>query len=229
MNLLDKLTVVSITYNNEGINNTINSVLPILDNGASMLIQNGGSSINISSIKIELFNEKDKGIYDAINKGISKVQTEYFMLIHAGDQFIGTPAQLNTIIYDLKLTNKSMSLNSQYIGKRLHSSKLWHPFLLRFGVQPPHLPTVYSTKFFQPISYDTSIPIIADFHFFNTIPWDSYVSHNYKLIQMETGGATSNGIKSAFKVSRLFYKTYGLRGILMAIGRLPFKIIQSLF
>lgn len=230
MNDLNHFTIVSITYNNEGINNTIKSVLSILDAGGKMIIQNGGSHLYIENKNIKVFNEKDNGIYDALNKGISKVRTEFFMILHAGDTFIGKAHYISDIIEEMEKSSKSMSLNSQFIGSRLHSSRNWRPWMLNLGVQPPHLPVIYKSRIFTELTYSLDIPIIADFDFFlKNVQWQNVSWSNKLLVRMETGGATSGGIRSFLLVSLCFIKTYHLRGLLMAVSRIPFKIIQSLY
>ena len=85
MTSLNDLTIVSITFNNPGIHKTIESLKPLLDHGAHVLIQNGGNPIAIDAQNLKIYNEEDSGIYDGLNKGIKKVDTAYFMLLHAGD------------------------------------------------------------------------------------------------------------------------------------------------
>ena len=191
------LTIVSITYNNAGIHNTIDSVLPILNDGGKMVIQNGGRTLKVNHKGIIVHNEKDQGIYDALNKGINKVKTRFFMLLHAGDTFIGSVDEIKTILFKLEKSQKFMSLNSQYIGTRLHSSYKWRPWMLYLGVQPPHLPCIYRSEVFVSKKYSIDIPIIADFDFFyRKINWENAQWDNKLLVKMETGGVTSGGIQS---------------------------------
>lgn len=226
---LQEFTIVSITYNNDGIQNTIDSLTCVFDVGAKMIIQNGGNDISINHKNIEVFNEKDFGIYDALNRGISKVKTRFFMLIHAGDTFISDTNTLHKIILEMKESSQLISLNSQFIGLRLHSSHYWRPWMLNFGVQPPHLPVIYSSEPFKKITYSLDIPIIADFDFFlNKVDWGRAQWNNELLVKMETGGATSGGVQSFIRVTKCFVKSYGLRGLFMSILRLPFKLIQAI-
>lgn len=226
---LKNFTIVSITFNNDGINRTINSVLPLIEEGASMIIQNGGRHLNSSHSGILIKNEPDGGIYDAINRGISSVKTAYFMLLHAGDTFIGKPDDISSILFNLQRLNSNISLNSQFIGERLHSSRFWRPWMLQFGAQPPHLPTIYETETYQSKEYSLKIPIIADFDFFRShVEWKSASWDNKIIVKMTTGGATSRGVFSILFVTKCFYTSYGFKGIAMAITRIPFKILQAI-
>lgn len=222
-------TIVSITFNNEGIYNTIASILPLIQSGAKMIIQNGGAPIELKQNEIRIYNEPDSGIYDALNKGISKVETKFFMLLHAGDTFIGKSNDIIDILMDLEKSSKTISLNSQYIGSRLHSNLYWRPWMLRLGVQPSHLPCIYKSEVFKEKKYSLDIPIIADFDFFlNQVNWKCAYWNNKLLVKMETGGATSSGIKSLFFVSKCFYNSYGVKGLIMATLRIPLKLLQAI-
>lgn len=229
MTNLKEFTIVSITCNNDGIYNTVNSLKSVFDAGGNMIIQNGGIDISIKNENVQVFNEQDSGIYDGLNKGISKVKTKFFMLLHAGDIFIGNTNTLYNIIREMEMSSKYISLNSQFIGSRLHSSRYWRPWMINFGVQPPHLPVIYSSEPFKKKNYSLGIPIIADFDFFlNQVDWQKAEWNNELLVKMETGGATSSGLQSFIKVSCLFFSTYGLKGLVYALGRIPFKIVQAI-
>lgn len=226
---LKNLTIVTITYNNNGLSKTLQSILPLINAGSTHIIQNGGKHIyNVPQHpNLHIYNEQDKGIYSALNLGIKKVTTSYFMLIHAGDEFIGKISELEQILTDLEQNQISISLNSQYIGNRKHSSRFWRPWMLSFGVQPPHLPCVYATKYFQNKGYNEAIPIIADFDYFqSSCDWSNFMNQHYLLIQMEAGGHTSGGINSFFSTSFEFIRTYKFKGVFYSIARIPFKLIQ---
>ena len=227
---LSCFTVVSITYNDRGIYDTINSVEKLRKYGAQHIIQNGGESLENIPDSCIVYNEIDSGIYDAINKGLKKVKTEFFMLLHAGDTFIGTAEKLIDIINSLDTTKKNLSINSQFIGNRFHSSRLWKPWMINLGAQPPHLPTIYRTQIFSTKLYDLSKPIIADFHFFKTaVNWSEHVNHKQLLVQMATGGATSSGYNSFIKLSKIYYQEYGKHGFFMVFARIPIKILQAIY
>jgi len=227
--LLSKLSFVSICYNDPGICETTQSIKHLLELGSKHIIQNGGKSLNSKDFLFsQVYNEEDYGIYNALNKAISKVQTEYFILIHAGDTFIGSKNDLEEIIIHLNKTKADLSLNNQLIGSRRHFSNLWKPWMLFFGAQPPHLPTIYRTDIFQNIHYSEKIPVIADFEFFKSLQWSNYRKDNKLLIKMATGGRTSSGFKSFIFVNRCYLRVYGINGWLYILLRIPFKIIQTI-
>tara|TARA_Y100000996_G_C22504479_1_gene635790 strand:+ start:138 stop:851 length:714 start_codon:yes stop_codon:yes gene_type:complete len=231
------LTIVTITYNNDsGLNNTYSSIKNLLEKGVKHIIINGGKSIEQSKFKFSLIlNENDEGIYDALNKGVSKVNSKYFMLLHSGDIFVSDEIILLSIIKNLEENHLDLILNNQYIGFykkfRKHRSDNWQPWMLNFGAQPAHLPTIYRTEFALNYEYKNNIEIVADFIYFENI-FDSkpnWSSTSNFIVKMEPGGKTSSGLKSFFYVSNDFIKNKGLfTGIWLSIARLPFKIIQAI-
>ena len=234
--IFENLTFISIAYNNEvELINTVNSYEDCLDRGATSIVINGGAKFKYDSFhrNILLLEEKDEGIFDAINKGISLVKTKYFILIHSGDIFLDDTIYLRKILYRMELEDLDLIIGNQTIPfkniKRKHSSNLWYPFFLNFGAQPPHLPTIYKNQFIKNIKYDISNKVIADFFYFKDIfnkgpKWSNYTK---SLIKMGPGGATTNGFSSFFLVSKEFIKNYGfVKGLLITFLRIPFKIIQ---
>ena len=226
---LSSLTIVSITYNDKGIYDTIRSVDQLRKHGVRHIIQNGGETLENIPDSCSVFNEIDQGIYDALNKALNKIKTKFFMFLHAGDTFIGTPLSLFKIINSLEATKKNISINSQFIGKRLHSSRPWKPWMIKLGAQPPHLPTIYRTNIFNSKPYDLSKPIIADFHFFRTmVDWNEHLNHHQLLVQMTSGGRTSSGLQSFINLSTIYVKDFGLHGVVMLFARIPIKVLQSI-
>ena len=93
-----KISVITICYNCEKtIEKTIKSVLEQKYNNIEYIIIDGGSQDDTLAIikkysdKItKLVSERDKGIYDAINKGIELSKGEVIALLHGNDIFLMT-------------------------------------------------------------------------------------------------------------------------------------------
>jgi glycosyltransferase involved in cell wall biosynthesis len=88
------LSIVTITYNNlEGLKRTCRS-LDELRNHAEVewIVVDGGSTDETvdflnAEIHVRYSSEPDKGIYDAMNKGIGKANGKYLWFLNAGDIF----------------------------------------------------------------------------------------------------------------------------------------------
>jgi glycosyltransferase involved in cell wall biosynthesis len=83
------------------------------------------SIIQHASIKPDfLISENDQGIYDAMNKGLSKASGEYVLFMNAGDQF-ADPNTLKTILNHLSESPDVLysdanfvDLQGNFMGKR---------------------------------------------------------------------------------------------------------------
>ena len=90
-----KFSIITVTYNAASvITPTLQSILGQSYDNYEFLLIDGGSSDNTvelvrnSGIKIaKLISERDKGLYDAMNKGISCATGDYLCFLNAGDSF----------------------------------------------------------------------------------------------------------------------------------------------
>jgi hypothetical protein len=238
MEILSKLTIVTITFNNETeLDETLESCAFLRSNGCKQIVQNGGEFIRREETNLLVINESDAGIFDALDKGMEKANTDYVINIHSGDKFIGEIDDLIEILEDMEANNLDISLNDQLIpfGKftqnRIHSSQMWKPFMLGFGVQPPHMPTIFRKDFAKNITYRNNEPVIGDFFqyvdLFKLGP--KWKSHGKLIVRMAPGGNTTRGLKSVIYVSQQFIKSFGLfRGLLITLLRLPLKLLQAI-
>ena len=97
-----KLSIITINFNNaEGLRRTLESVAAQTYKHVEHIIVDGGSSDNSVDVikeyvrqvesgkrKVESVvwvSEKDKGIYNAMNKGIRKASGEYIQILNSGD------------------------------------------------------------------------------------------------------------------------------------------------
>ena len=233
---LQELTVITITFNNpEDLIKTYESLNDFRKHGGTHVIVNGGNSVQSLVNDVILIEEPDKGIYDALNKGIANVTSPFFMLIHSGDFLVETKEVLESLL--IKMDNEELDflLNDCSIEfgrkRRLMKSSNWKPWMFKFGAQPPHPPTVYRTRSVSSFQYDLNHPVIADFKYLEDI-----INSNLKwsvgnrlLIHMSQGGATSSGLHSFFYVNRQFRQLKGpIKMLWFALTR-PFLKIYQMF
>jgi glycosyltransferase involved in cell wall biosynthesis len=90
---LTKLSIITINYNNaDGLQKTIKSVISQTFKNFEYIIIDGHSSDKSIDVIKENENyfaywcsEKDRGIYDAQNKGIQKAKGDYLLFLNSGD------------------------------------------------------------------------------------------------------------------------------------------------
>lgn len=235
--MLQELSIVTITYNNpEDLIKTYKSLESFRQAGGIHIIVNGGKTIQpLIKNDCVLLEEPDKGIYDALNKGIKLVRTPYFMLIHSGDILVASCILLKEQLEKMDKELLDILLNDCSIdfgkGKRLMSSKNWQPWMFKLGAQPPHPPTIYRSSSVKNIDYNTSHPIIADFDYLERIfkIKAEYNKGNHIIIHMSAGGKTSSGLTSFIRVNGEFRKLKGpLAASCYTITRPIIKLIQMI-
>ena len=89
----NKVTVITVVYNNvEGIRTTLESFVSQSWSNKEIVVVDGGSTdgtwdvINSFAGNIAYkSSEPDRGIYDAMNKGIDKATGEWIIFLNSGD------------------------------------------------------------------------------------------------------------------------------------------------
>ena len=180
-----------------------------------------GASIDVSyeilQENLETFDyfcsEKDEGIYDAINKGISKAKGEYLILLHSGDYFDGK-ATLNDISeyilknpsYDVYLSDVLICSESSFFDScRYYPCDVFTASRMRFGIMPPHPAMFFKRELHERIGlYSTKYDIAGDFDLIVRmflVEGLTYTSCNRVFIKMESGGL-SDKIASKIKLQK---------------------------
>ena len=104
-----KLSVITINFNNrDGLRKTIESVVKQTYKDFEYIIIDGGSTdgsvdvIKEYADKIDYWvSEPDKGIYNAMNKGIDVAKGEYCIFMNSGDVFFSNDVY-NEVYEDLR-------------------------------------------------------------------------------------------------------------------------------
>jgi glycosyltransferase involved in cell wall biosynthesis len=200
-----KISIITINYNNvAGLQQTIDSVLcqsyPNLDyiviDGAS----NDGSVevIEKNATKLGFWvSEKDKGIYNAMNKGIKAAKGEYLLFLNSGDKLIN-----KDVILEVAETGLTTDL---VYGDLLFftDEKEWEwiqPEVLTFQTfyksTIPHPSTFIRKTLFDLVgTYDEDLKIVSDWKFF-TLAIAKY-NCSYKHINLIVSAYKFDGISSA--------------------------------
>lgn len=177
-----KISIITVSYNAaDTIDATIKSVISQDYQNFEYLIIDGGSTDGTADIikkysdKIAYWiSEPDKGLYDAMNKGVKFVTGDYVYFIGADDilrpniltEIFNTPFLKHEIIYgNVKLVPDNIIWNG-----KLNAAKLTR---LNF----PHQALFYPKAVFMKYSYKHKYPIYADY-FLNLQLWKD---RNYKF------------------------------------------------
>jgi glycosyltransferase len=232
-----QLSIITVTYNS----------LPTLkDAYASLCAQNcsqwewvlqDGASTDgtmewvrgLNDPRISAQSEKDRGIYDALNKAVSRAKGEWIGLLHSDDLY--PDAEVLNLVLAATPGKDAIYGDLQYVQAadvskvlRYWQSEVFRPALLHKGWMPPH-PTLFLRKevYAQVGSFDIQYRIAADYDFILRVFQKPNLKIHYLpqvLMLMRQGGASS-------KVSNLVAKSKEDLRVMRKNG-LPFPIVVLL-
>jgi glycosyltransferase involved in cell wall biosynthesis len=244
-----KFSIITVCYNSQKtIENTIKSVLSQSYKNYEYIIIDGGSTDNTIQIikkykkKIHIFrSEKDKGIYDAINKGIKYATGSVISILHSDDIFYNQFTTQKVMSYfqsnskiDCLIGNTIITDNNSKKKLRNYKANFFKKWMLYFGFSPPHPSTFFRDKIYRKYGlYKSGYSIAGDFEFFVRIFLKKKLSFkliNENFILMKSGGKSSNSIKSNLISSKEIIKSFKDNKLytnwFLTSLRFPLKLIQ---
>lgn len=216
-----KISIVTVVYNRaDTIGQAIQSVQSQCYFDIEHIIQDGGSTDGTLGVIRDLGNantclisERDEGIYDAINRGISRSTGDIIGLMHSDDFFADDQVieRVASVMQDSKVDGVYGDL--QYVAVddptrviRHWRAGLFTKALLRKGWMPPH-PTLYLRRevFDNWGLYDKEMRIAADYDAMLRYLNKGNVTLEYipeVLVKMRVGGESNRSIGRIIKKSR---------------------------
>lgn len=248
------ISIITATYNSgQTLTDTLESVLRQSYTDIDYVIVDGGSKDNTLDIirryeprfegRMRWISEPDKGIYDAMNKGIRMAAGDVVGLLNSDDFYTSNDVlehvaralsdpNVDAIYGDIHYVNDDDLTHCV----RYYSSRVFSRGLMRLGFMPAH-PSFYCrrTIYEKYGLFDTSLRVAADFEnllrliFVNRIR-TKYIPEDF--VTMRTGGASSSGMvshKRILKEHMVAYKQNGVYSNLFLEGlRYLYKIGEIL-
>jgi len=220
-----KISIITAVYNNKtSIASCIDSVISQTYKNIEYIVIDGGSmdgTIDILSQyknKIDiLISEQDKGIYDALNKGVSCATGEVIGFLHSDDTFNNSET-IEKIAETFSNKNvDGIYGNLLYVdGKnpqkiiRNWQSLQYTQKMLRQGWMPPHPTLFLKRKVYSDIgNFNLKYRIAADYDFMVRVLNSNKYNIEYHPIYitlMRVGGASNKSLKNIIKKSLEDYK-----------------------
>ena len=251
MQLQPTFSIITITYNAVRlVEQTLLNVLSQSYPNIEYIVIDGGSTDGTVDI-IRRYesglaywvSEPDKGIYDAMNKGIRMATGDVVGLLNSDDFYTSNDVlehvaralsdpNVDAIYGDIHYVNDDDLTHCV----RYYSSRVFSRGLMRLGFMPAH-PSFYCrrTIYEKYGTFDTSLRVAADFEnllrliFINRIRM-KYIPEDF--VTMRTGGASSSGMvshKRILKEHMVAYKQNGVYSNLFLEGlRYLYKIGEIL-
>jgi glycosyltransferase involved in cell wall biosynthesis len=172
MNNNIKLSIITINYNNrDGLRKTIESVVGQTFRDFEYIIIDGGSTDGSVEVIKEYANridywvsEKDKGIYNAMNKGAMAAHGEYLQFLNSGDVLCDKDVLRN--VFQNPMNANIVCGNTIFDNKaRLDAPvEVTMEYFLRGSL--PHPSSLIKRVLFESHSYDERYKISGDWEFF---------------------------------------------------------------
>lgn len=243
-----KISIVTVVYNNEKtIKEAIECVLSQSYNNIEYVIIDGGSIDNTVTIineykdKLGYFiSEKDKGIYDAMNKGINAATGDIIGILNSDDlyhnatiieeimgHFIKNP-ELDLVYGDLfyvksENTNKVVRkwVSKQYYGKYFEN-----------GNVPPHPSLFVKRKVYEQAGFfNLKFKLAADYEFMLRIFKKHHFTSKYLnkvIVKMRLGGATNQSFSNIKRQNIEILNAWKHNELKPPLFLMPFRFFKRL-
>ena len=231
-----KISLITVSFNSVStISDTFDSVLAQTYSDLEYIVVDGSSSDGTVEIikeyetkfngKLRWVSQPDKGLYDAINKGIQMATGDIVGIIHS-DDFYAHDTVLKQIVETFKQnTNTQVVFGDVRFVRpdnlkktiRYYSSAKFTPKRFRFGFMPAH-PTffTYKSNFEKLGYYETNYKIAADFELLLRFLKIHKLPYRYlplDMITMRTGGLSTNSYKSNLLLNKEIVKACKKNGV----------------
>ena len=242
-----RISIITVTYNSAStIKDTLESVKGQDYSNIEHIIVDGGSKDEtVNNIKAyphvaKWVSEKDKGLYDAINKGIQMSTGHIVGVLHSDDFFPN-----NKVVSRIAKQFKETSVDAVYgdiafvkpdnVGKivRLYSSKKFTPRKFAYGYMPAHPSFYVKKRIYDEFGlYKLDYKIAADYELLMRLIYKNHISYTYLnevLVHMRTGGVSNKTIVSRYILNKEIIKACKENGVNTNMAVLSLKYINKIF
>ncbi|MCC8358444.1 glycosyltransferase family 2 protein [Salinimicrobium sediminilitoris] len=214
-----KVSIITATYNSEAsIASALRSIEEQDHQNIEVLLIDGKSKDNTIEVAkkafsggLKIISEKDRGIYDALNKGIFHATGDIVGFVHS-DDLLASPTTISDIVKAFEEKVDGVYGDLQYVKKEDPSKvvRYWksQPFrsqLLSNGWMPAH-PSLFLKKevYKKHGFFDLDYNIAADYDFMLRILQDPNLKFAYLpqvITKMRVGGASNRSLKNIVQKS----------------------------
>jgi glycosyltransferase involved in cell wall biosynthesis len=242
-----KISVITTTYNSAStIEDTIQSVLEQDYKNIEYIIVDGVSKDNTLEIVgkykdniATVISEKDRGIYDALNKGIKAATGDIVAILHSDDFYIDKyvlskvakafeESKADTVYGDLYYVDKD---DTNKVVRKWVSGKYKHGMFLN-GWMPPHPAFFVSKAAYDKLGvYSLEFKTAADYELMLRFLHKCKVSTSYineYLVKMRTGGESNSSVKNRLNANQEDRKAWTMNGLKPRFYTLTIKPLRKI-
>ncbi len=226
------ISIITVCFNSAAhIQDAIDSVAGQSHGDIEHIIIDGGSTDGTVEIVkknqgriSKWISEPDKGIYDAMNKGLALATGDVVGILNSDDFYFDTQViskvaeafddpTVDAVFGDLIFVDP-LNLDRTV---RTYSSGKWHPAKFARGYMPAHPTFFVRRKFYEQYGpFKTDYIIAADYEMLIRLIHVNKLNYKYlpiKMVKMRKGGVSSNGFKSNIILNREIIKACRSHGI----------------
>lgn len=174
-----KFSVIIVCLNaGERLGATVESVLCQSYGNLEIILKDGGStdgsverlSGTVNDDRLHIYEQKDSGIYDAMNQAVALAEGEYFIFLNAGDSFYDEDVldKICDVILSKKGEMPDIIYGNMYhkeLGTMIQAAPEINGFACYRNV-PCHQTCFYSYKMFEERAYKPEYNVRADYEHF---------------------------------------------------------------
>ena len=184
-------------------------------------------------------SEPDNGIYDAMNKGLDRASGDIICFLNADDQY-AYPQVLSRVAaqmqeQDLDALMGDVGFFHEHDPKRMirrYRSDRFHPNRLAWGWMPAHPALFLSRAVVQRVGrFKTDYRIAGDFEYIVRAFHNHALRYRHLpevLVQMQTGGASTNGWGSKILLNREVLRACRENGVQTNMLKILFKYPEKI-
>lgn len=245
-----KVSVITVCYNSsDTIEDTLQSIESQTYSDIELIVIDGLSTDSTNEIVKKYSHivsvhvaEKDNGLYDAMNKGISLASGDIVGILNSDDVLADESVIENIVAGFSDKTIDAVYSDLVYVSEhnldkptRLYSSKVFSQRMIKFGIMLPH-PTFYVRKecYTELGLYKTTYRVAADFELLARFMSSGIIAIRLPLIsvKMREGGISSSGllwrVHQNFEIVRACRENGFYTNIFLVMLKLPYKLVTLL-
>lgn len=246
-----KISIITVCYNSVStIGRTLRSVREQTYESIEHIVIDGGSTDGTLDILSHeglhlaaIISDKDDGIYDAMNKGLSLATGDIIAFLNADDLYkdkyvisnvlsIMNSEKLDALYGDVEFFKEGAE---ERVVRRYDSSR-FTPDRLGWGFMPAHPALFIRRVLFDELGkFRTDFQIAGDFEFIvRLFTRDDLIFkyYPYCLVRMQLGGVSTSGIRATLKLNSEIIRGCRANGIttnwLKLLARYPLKLLEFL-
>lgn len=240
------VSIITVVRNNvRTLASTIESVRAQTYSPIEHIIIDGGSTDGTLDV-IERYragfavviSEPDRGIYDAMNKGVARATGDIVGTLNA-DDFYADPHVIETVVRTMREGVDVVWGDLDYVGSEDASRVIRHwrssPYTtgkFRRGWMPPH-PTFFVRRslYERYGHFRDELRIAADYELMLRFLEKNHVPSRYipsVLVKMRVGGASNRSVTNIIRANREAWRAWKMNGLPASCVTITLKVIRKL-